>query len=128
MSTENFTQTFLYIKRHRKTGLYYFGKTTKRNPEMYRGSGKYWKRHLKIHGNDVETIWYCLFLDKETLQEFATIFSEMNNISTSNEWANLINENGLDGMPFGTKHSNEAKIKMSLSKNVKFMMKKEGEN
>ena len=45
---------YLYIKTHNKTGLKYLGKT-KRNPFVYTGSGVYWKRHLKIHGNEHTT-------------------------------------------------------------------------
>lgn len=90
----------------------YFGKTT-HNPEKYKGSGTYWLRHLKVHGSKhVETIWYCLFLDKEPLIMTATQFSRQNNIVVSNVWANLIEETGLDGGPhgkqnpfFGKKHS-----------------------
>jgi len=32
--------TYLYIKEHSKTGLKYFGKTTKSDPTVYDGSGK----------------------------------------------------------------------------------------
>jgi len=38
---------FLYIKTS-PFGLKYLGKTTK-NPYIYMGSGKIWKRHLKKH-------------------------------------------------------------------------------
>lgn len=38
----------LYKKTHNITGLKYLGQTTK-NPYKYRGSGTYWKRHIKIH-------------------------------------------------------------------------------
>lgn len=89
--------TFLYIKQHKKTGMLYFGKTT-RNPETYSGSGKYWTRHIKYHGIEhVETIWFCLFLDKDSLEEFAISFSNLNSIVSSDNWANLKIENGLDG-------------------------------
>lgn len=44
MSSKEIT---LYIKIHNVTGLKYFGKTTKNNPEKYTGSGKHWKRHIK---------------------------------------------------------------------------------
>jgi len=37
---------YLYVKIHNVTKLKYFGKTTK-NPYNYKGSGLYWKRHLK---------------------------------------------------------------------------------
>ena len=36
--------TYLYVKQHNKTGLKYFGKTTKKDPLKYKGSGLYWKR------------------------------------------------------------------------------------
>lgn len=89
--------TFLYIKKHSVTGLLYFGKTTK-DPEKYSGSGKHWLSHIKKHGKEhIITLWYCLFLDKESLTSFAINFSKQNNIVKSNLWANLTEENGLDG-------------------------------
>jgi hypothetical protein len=94
--------TWLYIKQHTVTGLKYFGKTT-RNPEKYKGSGKRWVNHLAIHGNIVKTVWSQLFTSKPELVEFALNFSKENNIVESNEWANLMPENGLDGgSPKGT--------------------------
>jgi hypothetical protein len=89
--------TYLYIKQHTKTGLKYFGKTTKEDPVTYLGSGLHWKRHIKKHGEFVETIWYKLFTDEKSLIEYALNFSKENNIVESKEWANLKNENGLDG-------------------------------
>jgi hypothetical protein len=91
-----FKPTYLYIKQHNDTGLKYFGKTTS-NPEKYKGSGLYWTAHLKSHGNNVSTIWYERFNDKESLTEYAIAFSKENNIVESTEWANLKPENGLDG-------------------------------
>ena len=94
--------TWLYIKQHTVTGLKYFGKTT-RNPRKYKGSGKRWVNHLSVHGNLVETIWCQLFTNKNELVEFALKFSKENNIVESDEWANLMPENGLDGgSPKGT--------------------------
>lgn len=91
-----FKPTCLYIKQHNDTGLKYFGKTTS-DPEKYKGSGLYWNSHLKIHGNNVSTIWYKRFYDKKSLNEYALAFSKENNIVESAEWANLKPENGLDG-------------------------------
>jgi hypothetical protein len=88
--------TYLYIKQHTKTGLKYFGKTTK-DPIQYLGSGKHWKRHIKKHGEFVETLWYQLFTSKEQIINYALKFSKENNIVESKEWANLKDENGLDG-------------------------------
>ena len=88
---------YLYIKQHSITKLKYFGKTYK-DPNKYMGSGKHWLRHIKKHGiNYVETIWYQLFTDEQELITYALNFSIQNNIVESSQWANLKNENGLDG-------------------------------
>lgn len=87
---------YLYIKQHNKTGLKYFGKTTQ-NPFTYRGSGLYWNRHLKKHGNDVTTIWTKAFDNIDEINHYALRFSIENNIVESTNWANMKCENGLDG-------------------------------
>jgi hypothetical protein len=90
--------TYLYIKQHSITGLKYFGKTTKDNPLEYLGSGKHWKRHIKKHGIEhVITLWHQLFTNEQELMEYAIKFSNDNNIVESKDWANLKEENGLDG-------------------------------
>lgn len=89
--------TWLYIKQHNVTGLKYFGKTSQKDPTKYKGSGKYWKSHLKKHGNNVTTIWCQLFTSKEDIVEYAVQFSKENQIVESKEWANLKEENGIDG-------------------------------
>jgi hypothetical protein len=86
----------LYHKRHKITGLNYFGKTSQ-DPFSYGGSGRYWQDHLKIHGDDVETIRVWSFTELEECVEFALSFSKENNIVESSDWANLRPENGLDG-------------------------------
>lgn len=102
--------TFLYIKKHNQTGLLYFGKTIKSDPTKYKGSGEYWLRHLKVHGNDVDTLWYCLFLDEDEIKEFALAFSAKHNIVESIDWANLVPENGINsGGPSGVTRSAESK-------------------
>lgn len=87
------------VKQHNKTGKKYFCKTTRLDLiETYSGSGVYWKRHLKKHGNDWSNIWVSeIFYDKEDLVEFALFFSEFHDIVESKEWANEKPENGLDG-------------------------------
>jgi hypothetical protein len=94
---KNFYPTYLYVKTHNQTGLKYFGKTTKRNPNSYSGSGKYWVRHLKKHGNDVSTEIIGFFTDRDECVKAAIEFSESNNIVESKEWSNIKPENGLDG-------------------------------
>ena len=111
---QEFMPTWLYIKKHNITGLRYFGKTIKTNPEKYNGSGKYWKSHLRTHGNDVSTIWCELFTDRETLVEYALSFSKDNNIFESKDWANLKFENGLDGGHSGVPRSETTKRKLSI--------------
>jgi len=96
--TRTFKPTYLYIKRHTVTGKLYFGKTTSGNVESYSGSGIEWTAHLKEHGKDkTETIWYCLYYDRETIKEFALNFSRQHNIVESAEWANRVPESGLGG-------------------------------
>lgn len=98
-----FKPTYLYIKIHRITGKKYFGKTTL-NPMNYTGSGVYWKRHLKKHGNLVDTHILGLFDDEIQCILYAYAYSELNNIVDSAEWLNLKVENGLDG---GWDHVNQ---------------------
>ncbi len=119
--------TTLYIKTYNKTGLKYFGKTTKQGKDFdnYRGSGVYWLNHLKKHGDDISTEIYAQFEDNDPLlEETALKFSEENDIMDSNEWANLKFENGKDGGSqggelspmFGKTLSKEARKKVSESK------------
>lgn len=91
--------TYLYIKEHSITGIRYFGKTTKSDPYKYKGSGKEWTNHIKIHGNKhIKTIWVSEpFTDESRLIEFATFMSEELDIVKSDKWANLIIENGIGG-------------------------------
>lgn len=102
-----FIPTFLYIKQHTVTGLLYFGKT-KQNPEKYLGSGTRWLNHIKKHGKEhVVNLWYCLFLDEETITNVALSFSRQHNIVESDDWANLMLENGATG---GAVENNYLKI------------------
>lgn len=107
-------KTYLYVKTHNATGLKYFGKTT-RDPITYRGSGKHWLRHLRTHGSDVSTEIIGVFTDVYELVKCATEFSVTNDIVNSNQWANLIIENGLDGAPVGNVVANDTKLKISAA-------------
>jgi len=88
---------YLYVKQHRKTGLKYFGKTSTKDPYIYVGSGKYWRRHLKEHGSDIDTLSVWEFDDADMFEKFALEFSYRENIVESSGWANLRPENGKDG-------------------------------
>lgn len=121
---KTFTPTYLYVKRHTKTGLFYLGKT-KKNPLNYLGSGLYWTRHLKIHGKYVETLWYNLYTDEEECRKIAMKLSIWFNVIDSELWANLKYENGIDGGSegmnnpkgmLGKVHTIEARLAQSKSK------------
>ena len=116
----------LYIATHNKTGLKYFGKTTKwftqeSLQKNYHGSGKYWIKHKKKHGEKdvtMEIYEICSLneSDDDYVEPIALKFSEENHIMESEEWANLIPEDGLSGSVKGNKHSEETKSKIALSK------------
>jgi len=120
---QEFIPTYLCIKRHTVTGLLYFCKSTLPEKEMikYKGSGKYWKKHLNKHGRNIETIWYCLFENKEELSKFAVMCSEqwdvvkIKDINGQKIWANLRPENGIDGTPSGTVFAEDHKKNMRNS-------------
>lgn len=93
---------YLYEKQHRKTGLKYFGKTTKPSVESYKGSGTYWLNHLRVHGNDIDTNHVWEFVDADECERFALKYSEENDIVNSKAYANLQPENGRDGVVVGS--------------------------
>lgn len=126
-SVTEFKPTYLYIKQHAITGKLYFGKTTRSDPLKYIGSGIHWLRHIKLHGTEhVITLWCELFTDIIALVEFATLFSLEMNIVESKQWLNLIRENGLDGIPAGTRMSEETKSKMRKLKTLEHRAKMTG--
>ena len=115
----------LYIATHNKTGLMYFGKTTRWFTENdlqlnYHGSGVYWLNHLKTHGDDVTMRIYKI-CELQDVTNSAIDFSIQHNIVESKEWANLKIEDGLDGGSIsgilhpchGTNISEEHKQKIS---------------
>jgi hypothetical protein len=88
---------YLYVKQHNITKLKYFGFTTKRNPFKYKGSGLYWKRHLRKYGNNFSTIEIWGFDTIELCKYFAIKFSADHSIIESKEWANLKTEDAGNG-------------------------------
>lgn len=118
---KKFYPTYLYVKTHKTTGLKYFGKTTG-DPYLYQGSGIRWLKHLRLHGNDVNTTIVGFFTDRTECEKVAVQFSVKNKIVESKEWANMIIENGLDGGDTGGKltrayspMTNDTKKKLSES-------------
>lgn len=99
----------LYVKTHNITGLKYLGKTVK-DPFKYKGSGKYWLRHLKEHGEDVSTEIIFQTDDLKWFEDVAIYYSILWNVVESNGWANLIVETGSGGdNPLA--YTDEAKLK-----------------
>ena len=129
-----FENVVLYIATNNKTGKKYFGKTSSYFTEeelqrKYHGSGSYWKKHLKKHGNDVTMkIFKVCSLnenDKDYVKPIALKFSEENDIVNSTEWANLTFENGLDGGSINKKVSDDTKLKIANSLKNKVLVKDE---
>ena len=113
---ETFKPTRLYIKLHTKTDLLYFGKSIREDLDVYKGSGSYWKNHLKTYGGKhVVTLWVSKwFHDPYELQKFALAFSREKDIVNVKDdyghkiWANLKEEDGLN---FGGGYSDQSKEK-----------------
>lgn len=98
---------YLYVKTHRKTGLKYLGKT-EQDPYKYKGSGKYWRRHIKEHGYDVDTEVIRECQTQEEVRLWGLKYSQQWNIVESEEWANLMEESG-DG--WSSKRAREIAMK-----------------
>ncbi len=98
----------LYIKTHNVTGLKYLGQTAK-NPFKYSGSGKYWSKHIKKHGNNVSTEILSRCKTKKELEVCGLFFSKLFDVVESKEWANLRPESG-EG--WSGPHSEDTKKKM----------------
>ena len=98
----------LYKKTHRKTGLKYLGYTSQ-DPFRYIGSGKYWCRHFKLHGNEIDTEILLQTNDKTKIKDLGLYYSNLWNIVESKEWANLKIESGDGGAmgPLGRKKVSE---------------------
>lgn len=118
---------YLYLKTHTVTGLKYLGKTIKKDPHKYPGSGIHWVRHLKKHGYTYTTEIIRVCHSTDELKEWGIYYSKLWNIVESDEWANLKEEAGDAGSPGqstrdkisaagkGRTHSAETKLKMSTA-------------
>lgn len=104
---------YLYVKTHTVTGLKYLGKTTAKDPHMYLGSGTYWNCHLNKHGKTISTEIIKECHSKEELKEWGLHYSNLWNVVSSDDWANLKPENGDGGS--APIHSEETRKKRSVS-------------
>ena len=116
---------YLYLKTHNRTGLKYLGKTNKKDPYAYKGSGKYWKLHIKKHGYDVTTEILLESDNVYDIQKAGLYYSNKWDIVKSKEFANMIPENGTGGFS-ACSFSDETKKK--LSKSTKKYIKNLAEN
>jgi hypothetical protein len=88
---------FLLLKIHNKTNLKYLCKKTTKDEYKcytYKGSGVYWKKHLKKHGNNVTTIILERCKNVKELRRKGLIYSNKWNVVNSIEFANLTKETG----------------------------------
>ncbi len=111
---------YLYLKEL-DSGLKYLGITTSKNPYTYKGSGKYWKRHLKkykIKSKDIKTIILLETSDKEELKEKALYYSKLWDIVGNPKFFNLTLESGIG--TYGFKFSEESKANMNKKKKIDF--------
>lgn len=99
--------TRLYIKQCPHCGLKYFGKSTSENIKSYQGSGTRWNNHLKKHNIKPTHLWNSDWYYDTSISRFALKFSRINKIVKSNIWANLKEENGLEG---GFDHINNGSL------------------
>ena len=125
---------FLYLKTHNKTGLKYLGYTTQ-DPHTYRGSGLHWTAHLKVHGDDVSTTVLLETTDKSKVKSQGKYFSQLWDVVTSKDFANITVEQGQGGPIAGSgrKHGYKAgpeerrKISVGVSGENNGMYGKTGE-
>jgi hypothetical protein len=84
----------LMVKTHNITGLKYLCITKKDDYLSYKGSGVYWKRHLKKYGRDISTE---LIYESDNYEDFiiVCIYTSIKlEVVSSEEFANLVNETG----------------------------------
>lgn len=101
---------YLYVKTHNKTGLKYLGQTSQKDPHKYPGSGTRWIHHLRVHGYDYTTEILKECTNKEDIKEWGLYYSNLWDIVTSNEWANLKPEEADGG-----RLSEESRRKIGLA-------------
>lgn len=91
---------YILLKTHNVTGKKYLCRHVTKNEQTcysYIGSGIYWKRHLKKHGNDVSTEIIAKCSSYEEAKIIGLHYSNKWNIVESEEFANLVSESGQGG-------------------------------
>lgn len=88
---------YLYKKTHNITGLQYLGYTKSVTPHRYKGSGKEWSEHIKLHGYNVTTEILLETSDKKEIARYGRFYSNLWDVVKSKEWANCIPETTSGG-------------------------------
>lgn len=84
------------VKEHTVTGLKYLCMTEKESWERYLGSGRYWRNHLRRYGKTVKTTSLYCDTNRERFSCVCSFLSEYFDVVNSDEWANLIPEDGIN--------------------------------
>ena len=71
--------------------------TKQKNHIKYNGSGKYWLKHLKIHGEDISTEIILETENHTEIKDQGRYYSELWDVVNSPQWANLRPEEGTGG-------------------------------
>ena len=66
----------------------------------YKGSGLYWRKLLKKHGDEIDVDVLGFYFREEACKKAALDFSIQNDIVKSRQWANLVEETGVGGAFF----------------------------
>ena len=74
---------YLYVKTHNVTGLKYLGKTHRKDPIKYKGSGTHWRRHIQKYGYDVTTEILFKSEDIDQIKKLGLYYSNLWNIVES---------------------------------------------
>jgi len=88
------------IKTHKETGLKYLCKCENRDPYKYKGSGTYWKEHLRRFGNSIKDITTKVLFETDDVNVFkekALHYSKLWEVDTNPNFANYILEQGDGG-------------------------------
>lgn len=105
---------YIYVKQS-PAGMLYLGRTSSTNPERYLGSGKYWMNHITANNykaSDIKT-WILDKVDTHNqLRELGRYYSKLFNVSKSDKWANLKDE---EGEGFGTGDNHPFRINPELN-------------
>jgi hypothetical protein len=103
------------------------GKTSSKNPHLYKGSGTYWNNHIKHHGYDVTTEILKECDTNDEIAYWGKFYSELWDVVNSKNWANLKPEHGDGGSWICTEEHRLANSERNSGSNNPFYGKKHSE-